>query len=187
MAEKKNRQELEREKQLLEMEKETNKKTATEYQALINRGYPEAEAWILASEKVANEMKIQQAQDKYEVKLFEIELKELAKTDNFFADALTFKDEILSKMRKYDCDIQDAYMLVRGPSRNREYQLQQEQRAKAKQTQKPRKLETSSAQPMKSKYQLDDADKKALAGLQKMMPDAGWTAEKYYNSMKLKE
>lgn len=185
MAEKKKRQEAERLLQDKAMQDELNQRKTEKYRDYLNRGYPEQEAWRLADESATREADDKRARDKYESKLFEIELKELARTDQFFADAETFKDEIRAKMKKFDCSLSEAYMLVRGPSRTREVTLQTEQRAKAKQAQaKPRNIATSTAQPMKSKYNLDADDRKALAELQKAQPGAGWTVEKYHKIMK---
>ncbi len=151
MDEKKKRKELERilqEKQTLE---EQQNRKVQEYQTFVQRGYPEQEAWNLANDKVNREFEDRKAREKYESKLFDLEIKDLVKNDAFYSDAESFKDEIKEKMRKLDCSMQDAYMLVRGPSRAREYQMQQEQRAKAQQAQsKTRKLETPSATPLKS-------------------------------------
>lgn len=182
MSEKKKRQELERMLHEKLATEENNKRTYTLAQDYIQRGYPDTEAYRLAYDTVTKEAEQRKAQEKYETKLFDIELKELAKTDAFFSDAVTYRDEIKDKMRKFDCSVQDAYMLVRGPSRQREWITQQEQRAKVKPAQK--KVETSSAQPMKSKYPLDADDRRALAELQKMQPEAAWTAEKFYKMTK---
>ena len=43
-----------------------------------------------------------------------------------------------------------------------------------------KKVSTSSASSPKNPYPLDEADTKALEGLQKMQPDRNWTAEKFY-------
>lgn len=183
MAEKKKRQEAERILIEQQTKDETNRAIVSEYQAFLQRGYPEKEAWLLAADKVNQAKATQALTEKTEAKLFKLELRDFAKSDAFYADAASFEDEIRAKMQKLDCTMQEAYMMVRGPARTREFNLQQEQRSKAKQG-KNRTLPTSGSQPLKSKYNLDADDRKALAGLQKAQPNAGWTAEKYYREMK---
>jgi len=180
MAEKKRRQELEKAfaQQAVEREKLTLK------QELINRGWPEYEAELQATDKVRQK----QESDEVKSKLLDFEVKDLSKSDPFFADAESYKDEIKDKMREFRCSAEDAYELLRGKTRRREFQLEQEQRAAAKRRQTTtKKVENAAPSATKSPYKLDDHDKKALAGLQKAQPDSGWTAEKYWKALKQTE
>lgn len=178
LGEKKRRQELEKvfAQQTAEREKLALKDD------LIKRGWPEYEAELQAADKVRQK----QESDEVKSKLIDFEIKDLSKSDPFFADAETFKDEIKGKMREMDVDAETAYMLIRGRTRTREYQLQQEQRelVKRKSPSATKKVANAAPEPPKSPYKLDDHDKKALAELQRVQPDSGWTPEKYYKMMK---
>lgn len=178
MQEKKRRQELEKlfNQQAADREKD---KLVSE---LIDRGWPAAEAELQASEKVRQ----RQEAEEVKLKLLDFEIKDLAKSDPFYSDAEAFKDEIKDKMRDLKCDAETAYMLLRGKARTREVQLQREQReqVKRKSPAATKKVASAMPEPPKSPYKLDDADKKALAELQKAQPDAKWTAEKYHKLMK---
>lgn len=177
MAEKKRRQELE--KLFAQQEAEREKiRIAQEY---MSQGYPEQTALYHANQIVSQ----RQEANEVKAKLLDFEVRDLAKSDPFFADAETYKDEIKGKMRELKCSAEEAYMLLRGRSRTREYQLEQEQRAVAKRRKATtKKVENASPDAPKNPYPLDEHDEKALAELQKAMPDAGWTREKYYKMMK---
>lgn len=169
MAEKKRRQELER---VLAQQESERQRLALE-QSYLTRGYPENEAKQLASEKVEQQLNI----SKVESRLMDMDIKDLTK-DPFFADAEAYADEIKETMRSMKVDAEKAYMVIRGPVRMREYQVEQEQQKTVKRTEK----KVTNSKPMASKdpYPLSQDEAKTLAGLQKAQPDAGWTKEKLY-------
>lgn len=178
MEEKRKRQEYER----LLASQEDQKKLLDKKQELVNRGWPESEAEMLARQEVERD------RDRLEMKsrTAEYDIRDLARSDDFFSDAEAFKDEIKEKMLSLNIDARDAYMLVRGPARMQEVQLEREQRdvAERRTNKQTKKIENASAAPVKSPYKLDADDKKALAELQKAQPNAGWTPEKYAKLMK---
>lgn len=177
LAEKKKRQEYE--KVLAQQAAEKEKMQLV--QQLIERGWPEYEAAIQAEEKI----KQKQESEQLKSKLLDLDIKELAGSDPFYADAYSFKDDIKAKMRELGVSAEEAYMLLRGRVRTREIQLENEQRAAARRKETaPKRIDTAPPTPPKSPYKLDDDDKKALAKLQEVQPDAGWTVEKYWKLMK---
>ena len=177
MQEKKRRQELE--KQLAADRAEREKLRLKE--EFVQRGWPEQEAEYQAAEKVRQQENERKLQDK----LTDIEIKDLAKSDSFYADAETFKDDLKEKMRELNCDAETAYMLIRGKARTKEMQIEREATAQARRkSASAKKTESAAPSSPKNPYPLDDHDKKALAELQKVQPDAGWTVEKYHKLMK---
>lgn len=104
-------------------------------------------------------------------------------------DVLKHKEEIIEKVKKYrkadpDFSVEDALNLIK-PSRVRVGELKtdiEQKQAIARRSVEGKKVATASASSPKNPYPLDEADKKALKGLQESMPDSGWTAEKYYKS-----
>lgn len=180
MEERKRRQQLER--MLADQEAEREKLKAV--QEYIERGYPEYEAQNLAQRDIEQKREIEELRNWR----LEESIKELSRSDPFFSDAEAFKDEIKTKMKELKCDAATAYMTIRGPARMKEYQTEQEQRNLVKRrTVEGKKVTNATPTPIKSEFELDEYDKKALAGLQKLMPDAGWTAKKYFELMKKKE
>jgi hypothetical protein len=182
-AEKKRRQELEAELNKVRLSREKEKLV----QDFVARGWPEEEAANMAEDRISQKMdNIQQRQESEEIKLklADIEIKDLT-NDSFFADAESFSEEIKEKMAELKCDAETAYMALRGKARMKEFQQEQDQRSLVKKAQTPaHKIENASPVAIKAKYQLDDADKKALAGLQKAQPEAGWNVEKFWKMMK---
>ncbi len=177
MQEKKRRQDLE--KQLATDRAEREKLRLKD--DLVNRGWPEYEAELQATEKVRQQENERKLQDK----LTDMEIKDLVRSDSFYADAETFKDDLKEKMLELNCDAETAYMLVRGKSRTREMQVEREATSQArKQSAAAKKTVTAASSQPKNPYPFDDHDKKALAGLQEAQPDAKWTVEKYYKMIK---
>lgn len=177
MSERKRRQELE--KVLADQQAERDRINLV--QQLIERGWPEYEAQVQAQEKISQRQEIERLKDKQ----LDFDIRELAASDEFYSDAASYKDDIKEKMRLYNVDVREAYMLIRGRSRMRELQVQNEQRAAAKRTKtKTKKVENAKSMPVSTPYKLDDYDKKALAELQKAQPEAGWSVEKYFKMMK---
>jgi hypothetical protein len=177
MAEKKKRQELE--KILANQKAEQDKlRIVQEY---ISQGYPEPTAIYHAEERV------RQSRENDEVKsrLLDLDIRDLTKSDSFFADAMSYKDEIKEKIRQYGIGAEEAYMMIRGPVRTREIMTQQEQLNANKRRQvEHKKVTNSTPAAPQNPYKLDEVDKRALAGLQKAQPEVSWTAEKYYKLMK---
>lgn len=177
MEEKKRRQELER--VLSQQEAEGEKLRLTnEY---IERGYPEAEAQHLANKDVSTKQEISELKELQ----YDYNIKELAKSDVFFADAETYKAEIKEKMHSLKVGAEEAYMLLRGRTRTREMQTELEQSNLAKR-QKAEGKKVASAAPSapKTPFPLDADDQKALARLRRIDPEGKWTAEKYHKLMK---
>lgn len=177
ISERKRRQEAERVLTGQQIERDRMKLV----QQLIDRGWPEDEAQVQAQEKINQWLEIERLKDKQ----LDYDIRELATADEFYSDAASYKDAIKEKMRAYNVDAKEAYMLIRGRSRMRELQLQNEQRMAAKRSKiKTKKVENAKPLPVSAPYKLDDYDKKALAELQKAQPEAGWNAEKYFKTMK---
>ena len=178
MAEKKRRQELERffAQQQLEREK-------WEYEnELIARGWPKEEAQRQTEQEFRWRMELGMLRNKQ----LDYEIRDLARSgDPFFADADSFKDELKQIMNEKRVGAEEAYMLLRGKQRLREMQLAEEQKRLAKRKEAGmKKVDTAAPGKMQTKYKLDEADRKALAELQKAQPEAGWTIEKYWKLMK---
>jgi hypothetical protein len=104
-------------------------------------------------------------------------------------EVLKHKKEIIEKVKKYrkadpDFSVEDALNLIK-PSKVRVGELKtdiEQKQAIARRNVEGKKVATASSSSPKNPYPLDEADKKALKGLQDLMPDAGWTIEKYYKS-----
>lgn len=116
------------------------------------------------------------------------DIAELAETS---PDIFKYKKEITEKVKKFakvgeELTVEEAYRLVAPQSlKMTEMQTDLEQKAALRRRESyENKQLNSSSKELKSKYQLDEADKKALAGLQKYQPNAGWNEEKYYKTMK---
>ena len=159
-------------------------------QKYIEKGFDEDLADSLAEEFASLKSEVKRASFKeLDNSAIDDDLKELAR-DNFFSDAPTYKNEIQKVIKDYkakgiEIDAEEAYFKVRGKSRMREYQTDIEQKALLERRDgQGKKLPTATPAPAKNPYPLDDADKKALEGLQKAQPNGGWTAEKYYKIMK---
>lgn len=189
LKEKAKRKELEKRVKELELQDEQKEVDTqiTKIQArLVNQGYSEEEAREEAEEVYYTRQMARQSKKESEEKSFRLQLKELATTDNFYKDCELYADEIKAKIKKIpDIDVEEAYMLVRGGLGRKEFKEDLEQRqAIARRNVATRSGFASNGGSMNSKYQLDDNDKKALAQLQKVQPESGWNAEKYYKFVK---
>jgi hypothetical protein len=190
LEEKKRRKELEKRLRVLE-EKEldtevisTREKIKQKY---ISKGYAEDLAESLAEDFA--ELKGELRRSKVEKKDYlDEEIDDLAR-DSFYSDAAAFKKEIKAKLKEFSdkgvtLEVEDAYNLVRSPkAKLREVKEDKEQKdlvKRASETKKTIVPNATGASP-KNPYPLDDTDKKALAHFQKLYPEGGWTAEKYYN------
>jgi hypothetical protein len=146
-------------------------------QSFIGRGYPETEARLLAEERIEVRRELEQARrDRMEG-----QVERLARSEEFYADADTFKDELLDIMREKNVDAKQAYLLHRGDLRLKELQTKTEQRNLAQRKDATnKKVATAAPAPVESDYSgLNNEDKRVLAELQRMQPDAGWNAEKF--------
>ena len=181
MAEKKRRKELE---SLLADQKDERERLQYK-QKLIDNGYPEDDAERQASEESSRRRKMEQL----EARQMDIDIRDLARGgDEFFADAETFKDDIKDLMRKKGYDAEEAYISLRGKTRRQELKVKQEQRALAARAKSPiKKVETAASIPQKAASKLSPAEMDTLKELQKAMPDANWTVEKYIQRMKTRE
>lgn len=180
LKEKAKRKELEKRLKELEEHQEKNIINNTRNklkEKLIDKGYTEEEA----EEEIETKEAIKKIKDDLQSREFKAELKELANSDPFFKDAVLFEQEIKEKIRAVKgMSIEDAYILVRGSSRRKEFQTEVEQRAAAARRAAIQKGGTASAASGVSagKFKLTDEEKKILTGLQKSQPDANWSAEK---------
>jgi hypothetical protein len=177
MEERKRRQDLE--KVLSQQEAEREKYRLTD--DYVKRGYPEEEAHHLASKDVSQKQEMSELKEQQ----WNYDIKDLAKSDVFFADAEAYKDEIKGKMRDLKIGAEEAYMLLRGRVRTMEMKTEIEQNNLAKR-QKAEGKKTVNAAPSapKNPYALDETDQKALARLRRADPEGKWTAEKYHKLMK---
>ena len=189
LEEKKRRKELEKRLRILE-EKEldsdiisTRSKIKQKY---INKGYAEDLAESLAEDFA--DLRGELRRSKVEKKDYlDEEIDDLAR-DSFYSDAAAFKKEIKAKLKEFSdkgvtLEVEDAYNLVRSPkAKLREVKEDTEQKElvrKASETKKTVTPNASGSSP-KNPYPLDEDDKKALSHFQKLYPEGGWTAEKYY-------
>jgi hypothetical protein len=116
------------------------------------------------------------------------------KTDPLFSDVDNYRHEIINKIKEtkkkgYELDVEDAYLIVsrQGKTKLKEKRLNDKQRSVLERKNKGTvrtNVATSGSSSNKSKYKLDEHDIIALKGLQKNQPDANWTVEKYYKTMK---
>lgn len=193
LEEKKRRKELEhqlREFKEKDVEKDSLLTKTQLKQKYIDKGFDEELADSLAEEFAAMKSEVRKASFKeLDNSAIDDDLKELAR-DSFFSDAPTYKNEIQALVKDYkakgiELDVEEAYFKIRGKSRMREYRTDIEQKALLDRRKgEEKKLPNSNPAPTKDPYPLDDTDKKALEGLQKAQPSAGWTAEKFYKLMK---
>ena len=116
-------------------------------------------------------------------------------SDPYYRDAKEYENEIIQKVSEakrkgYDLDVEDAFLMVSKHKKRTKYKEQKvndEQveiiERKQNRSTTSSNVATSSSSNIKPKFNLDAHDKKALAELQKVQPDAKWTPEKYYNVM----
>jgi len=178
---------LEEKKRRKEIEAELRKFREDKTQADLKKrylemGWPEDSATDMAN----NAYRVQQMAEKFEAIDKDNEIAELSRTNTYFADALNYKKEIRVLMKDKNLTAEEAYHIVRGPSRTRELNVDIEQKTMLKRREEatPRTVPNASASSPKNPYPLDENDKRALDGLMKAQPNANWTPEKYYKSMK---
>jgi hypothetical protein len=183
-------------RRLAELEKVTYSSEIRDYKARIKQEYIEA-----GYEEPFAELQSKHLAETREIALIKKtssieddvsdEIDELAESDEFYSDAINFKDQIVKKIKDFkskdiDLNVEDAYVLVRNVrTRYKEVKTNRDQRDKIRSKNtgiKGTNLPTASGGKVTPKYKLDADDIKALKGLQKMQPDKNWTPEKYYNS-----
>jgi hypothetical protein len=158
----------------------------------VKGGYNEDLADMISEDFAKLKSSLNNSKSNLEDSILE-EIEELKK-DKLFADADDYRNEIINKIKEtkrkgYDLDVEDAYIIVsrQGKNRFKEKKVNDTQRSiierKNKGTVKAN-VATSGSSSTKSKYILDEHDKLALKQLQNMQPDAKWTIEKYYKTMK---
>ena len=173
LDEQRRRKELERQIQADRLEREK----LTLKQQYIERGWPEQEAALQAQEKIEAKREFEENR-RFRM---EYEVKDLARADEFYADAETFKDDIISTMREKSVGAEEAYMMLRGKVRIKELQTKQEQRSLVRRrevTQK--KVASASAAPVASEWKgLDQDDRKGIAKWNEMFPSDPMTPERW--------
>ncbi len=162
-------------------ESSTEKERAKHYAALVEKGYSEEDAWKIAEDKADAEREREESRSLR----MDTEIERLV-SDPFFADAETYADELKEAMRENKkISVRQAYMMVRGEARTREFQQEQEQKnLNNRRKAEGKKIVSSSPSSVTSPYKLDEDDKKALARLRRADPEAKWTVQKYYEIMK---
>lgn len=185
MQEKKRRKDLEKRLRDLEeksMSQESKERANSIKQLVQERGYDEGVADLFSD--MFNEITKQIPKvDRFEQEILE-DIQDYA-DDN--PEVLKYKKEIVEKVKKYrkadpDFSVEDALSLIK-PSKIRYSELKtdiEQKQALERRKVEGKKVATSSASSPKNPYPLDEADKKALEGLQKAQPDKNWTAEKYW-------
>jgi hypothetical protein len=185
-------------KRLADLEKRTYDQDMLDYKGQIidkytKAGYEENLASMLADD-LASIRERQAAKRQYdEEDLLDDEIKDLASTDEYFADAVQYSDDIKNKVKEFkkknvDLSVEDAFALV-ATTRRRSKEL----KINAVQREIIRNKNSGSGQPnvpttggssVSQKFNLDSDDRKALKQLQQMQPNANWTPEKYHKIMK---
>lgn len=122
--------------------------------------------------------------DQIEKRLGLAEIRDLAKLGGVYAAAEQYTDEIWEHMKQYNIDAKRAFLLACDPETItrtlKETQTEHEQRNLLQRGEtEGKKVETSSATPIRPAYKLDADDRKALKGLQLNQPESHWTVEKY--------
>lgn len=106
-------------------------------------------------------------------------------------EVIKYKKEIMATVKKFakvgeEMSVEEAYRYI-APQKLRYNEMQTDIEQKAalrrRESYENRQLNSSSKE-ITSKYQLDETDRKALAGLQKYQPNAGWNEEKYFKTWK---
>lgn len=190
LEEKKKRKSLEKKIRELE-EKELDSSILHEKETIkkkyIDKGYDEDLAVLIADDliNIKSEFKKSKLKEKRN-NSFEDDLKELSR-QSYYNDALTFKKEIKTKIDEFskngiDLSPEDAYQLVRGKTRIKEFitDTEQKEALRRRSEESSSKVPNASSVSPKNPFPLDESDKRALAGLQKLQPASGWTAEKYW-------
>lgn len=158
----------------------------------VKKGYDEELADLISEDFAEIKTSLNNNKSNYEDVILD-EIEELKK-DPLFSDADDYRNEIINKINEtkkkgYDLDVEDAYILVSRQGRNRykEKKVNDTQREVIKRKNKgtgKTNVATSGSSSTAPKYVLDEHDKIALKQLQKMQPDAKWTQEKYFKTMK---
>lgn len=171
------------------LDSEIAKKKAELHQKAIGKGFtPEfAEFFTEQMTEIRQELKSLKAPKET---LYDDDIEDLAK-DELTGDAKEYKTEIIAKIKEFkdkgiEIDAETAYFKVRNPKqRLKELVLDREQKMQLKRSEgEEKEVPPSTPTQPKTQYPLDETDKKALANLQKIQPEAGWTNEKFFKLMK---
>ncbi len=142
----------------------------------VERGYSEPEAQRLAKREIEDKIEHEETRQR----LMEFDVRDLARSGEFYSDAETFKEQIIDVMREKKLSAKEAYLLIRGETRVSELQTKKEQRDLLRKREEPKKPQNSSPAPMDSDYKdLTNDDRVVLKMLQTSFPDDGWTASKF--------
>ncbi len=184
LKERRKRQDTEkrlREYEQKQIDAETLQEKETLKQQFMEDGFLEPAAERMAAREVKLSTEIRQMKAGLSSPPIDTELKELAESDEFYADALDHRNAIAEKMKAFKCDAETAYNLVRGKERRRDLQTTMEQRLLQKRDDvKGKQVPSSSPSKPVNPYPLDENDKKALKNLQNADPSGKWTEAKYW-------
>jgi hypothetical protein len=185
LEEKKRRRELE--KQVREFqEKNSSQESLDKLEKIKNlaksKGYDDDFADLMA--EVSKEMLSSVTKvDREEREILE-DIQDLSEE---YPEAVKYKKEIVEKIKKYrkvdpDFGVEDALNLIK-PSKIRTNELKtdiEQKQAIARRNVESKKVANSTSSAPNNPYPLDEADKKALEGLQKAQPNSNWTVKKYW-------
>lgn len=189
LKERKRRQEVEMRLKELEGKflDESFRATKTELkQQYVNDGFTDEVAERLAERDAKHDMRIGKLESAITTIASPVDnaLKELADSDEFFSDAMSYKNEIAEKMKAHKgITHEEAYMLVHGKDRTQELKQNIEVRTRYEKQEVAQKAVPAAASgKSKELYPLDEEDKKTLKTLQSLDPGGNWTAEKFYKN-----
>ena len=142
----------------------------------VERGYSEPEAQRLAKREIEDKIDREETRRR----LMDFDVRDLARSGEFYSDAEAYKEQILDAMREKKVSAKEAYLLIRGETRVNELQTKKEQRDLIRKSEEPKKPQNSSPAPMDSEFKdLNNDDRTVLKMLQKSFPDDGWTPQKF--------
>jgi hypothetical protein len=158
-------------------------------QKWIDRGYDEEMAKAMADDLTEVVSTLHAGAESNTDRLLKAEVDELSATDDF-NDIGSYKDRIVDTIKKgktagLEISVEQAYLMMAGKNKLKEIRNKETVINRINNTNKGTgEIPTGQGEKPDNRYQLDADDKKALAQLQKFQPDYGWTAKKYYESVK---
>lgn len=174
---------------------EVKNKTAEIKKKWIDKGYSEEAAQDMA-DVIGDVLETVQSKDtSNKDMLIKSEIEDL-KADPFYKDIGVYSDKIKDKMAiasklGSNLSVEEAYLLVVGvKNKLKESKIDSEVKESLKNKTKGSSTGSNVANSggsANNAIQLSPEDRKALAGLQKMQPDAKWTTKKYYEMMVKKD
>lgn len=145
-------------------------------QRYVDQGYDEHTAQML----VQQQRKIETMERDLRRQKFDVEVEALRK-DPFYADIEDWREELEPIAERTGQSLKDAYMMIRGRDRMKEYEREVEQRLIANRTKKSKaKVDTSSGGGAMKK----STGPKLTPEQMQMAKMAGMTPEEYYKYMK---